>query len=82
VTFAVLRNQADAMHHGLARVGDLELLSTEHDSAARNLAELAKYRHDQLGAPGTHQARDAENLALAQTERHALEYFATGLFGI
>src|SRR4030042_1819731 len=64
--FPVFGDQTEACLHGLARTMGLKLAPIQFDLALRDLAILTKDRHHQLSAPGTHQTRNAKNLALAK----------------
>ena len=64
------------MVHGLAGAADADFLAVQEDGAGGQLAVLAEQGGHQLGAAGTHESGDAEDLALPEVEVHAFQDFA------
>jgi hypothetical protein len=77
LALAVLRGEADAPAHHLARRGSAYLLPVDDDRPLAQPLE-AEDRAQELGPPGSEQSRDAEHLPSAQVEAHVLELALEG----
>src|SRR5207253_5148896 len=60
---AVLGTQQDTGGNGIARRAQLQLLTAQPQASGRTAPKTAN-QAQQLGAPGTHQPEQAQNLAL------------------
>src|SRR6185436_20923600 len=69
VPLAVLRGVRDAVTDGLGDAARLDLLAAdEHAAGDVPAVRAAEDAHGQLGAPGTHEPGDADDLAGAHGE--------------
>ena len=81
VVLAVLGHVGDAGLHRLVDGGDVDLLAVQQHLAADLLAvRAAEDAHGELGAAGSHQAGDADDLALADVEVDAFDHLPVGMF--
>src|SRR5690606_9824414 len=72
---AVFRDQRKALADAPRRVTPLQLFALYEDSA-RSVLVAAHDAFEEFGAPGAHQAIDAEDLALAHAERDVIDGIA------
>src|SRR5690606_20015816 len=83
VAFAVLRDVGDAVADRLAHGAQLDLLAAQVDPPGDvPPVAAAEQAHRQLGAAGTHEARDADDLAGPDVEARAVDDHAPGLGGV
>ena len=82
VPFAIFRDQADAVLHGLPRITDGDLLPLHLDLSLGDFGVLAKQCHYQFGAPGSHQSGNSEDFTTAKIEGNSFKNLVGSILGI